>query len=319
MISQTDFFKKKFAIKRQVLYKEYEKGGLKMLNFDCLQKSQRIMWIKRFVNDPNSSWAKVFNSFFSMYGSFELFIRCNYKVNLLSKNIPLYYRTMLHNWNGIKCNEYMDNFVWNNCDILSDKKTIYSSRLFKCGLWYLSDLFCNNELVPFDIWLERGCIKADFLTWLQIVNSVKKKGLYAGYDTKPDIYFFVDDKIYELYKAANRIVYGKCLAEVTGDVCSKHISDIAVNYQISPDEWKKIFTLSTLYTINRKMREFQYKLLNGAVYLNVHLSKWKIGQTELCIFCNEQCETYEHLFFKCRITINIWKEIIKLSIFLIAI
>ena len=103
--------KKKFAIKRQVLYKEYEKGGLKMLNFDCLQKSQRIMWIKRFVNDPNSSWATVFNSLFSMYGGFELFIRCNYKVNLLSKNIPLYYRTMLHNWNGIKCNEYMDNFV----------------------------------------------------------------------------------------------------------------------------------------------------------------------------------------------------------------
>ena len=47
--------KKKFAIKRQVLYKEYEKGGLKMLNFECLQKRQRIMWIKRFVNDPNSS------------------------------------------------------------------------------------------------------------------------------------------------------------------------------------------------------------------------------------------------------------------------
>ena len=26
---------------------------------------------------------------------------------------------------------------------------------------------------------------------------------------------------------------------------------------------------------------------------------------------DEQCETYEHLFFKCRITVNIWKKIIN--------
>ena len=61
------------------------------------------------------------------------------------------------------------------CDTLADKKTIFNSRLFKCGFWYLSDLRCNKILLLFDTWLNRGCIKTDFIIWMQIVDNVKKR------------------------------------------------------------------------------------------------------------------------------------------------
>ena len=59
--------------------------GLSMINIQCSPKFVIVMWIKRFCNDPNSTWAKVFNSFFNIYSDFDLLIRCHYDAKLLSK------------------------------------------------------------------------------------------------------------------------------------------------------------------------------------------------------------------------------------------
>ena len=53
-------------------------------------------------------------------------------------------------------------------------------------------------------------------------------------------------------------------------------------------------------TISTKLRDFQYRLLNQAVITNTHLFKWKIIQTDLCTFCEEQPESILHLLVKCK-------------------
>ena len=67
--------------------------------------------------------------------------------------------------------------------------------------------------------------------------------------------------------------------------------------------------LASLYTVHRKVREFQYKLMHGAVYFNAQISKRKLIYTTLCTFCSSQVENYDYLLSKCMFTALFWKKI----------
>ena len=62
--------------------------------------------------------------------------------------------------------------------------------------------------------------------------------------------------------------------------------------------WKDVYILSCIVTINTRFRVFQYKVLKNALYLNKHLYIFKLRDTELCSFCNQEDETIIHLFAK---------------------
>ena len=57
-----------------------------------------------------------------------------------------------------------------------------------------------------------------------------------------------------------------------------------------------------------KLRSFQYRLLQKAVVTNRHLVLWKILDNPSCSFCNEEIETYSHLFCDCRIVSEFWTQ-----------
>lgn len=59
-----------------------------------------------------------------------------------------------------------------------------------------------------------------------------------------------------------------------------------------------------------KHREFQYKLLHGALYTKEHLYRFGFVPDNLCSFCGKEGETYPHLFLFCENIQKSWKEII---------
>ena len=70
-----------------------------------------------------------------------------------------------------------------------------------------------------------------------------------------------------------------------------------MQFNLDSNDWSLIFCLTSKYTVNRRVAEFQYKLLHGAIYLNTLLSMCHIVNTNLYKFCNGKIETYEHLFY----------------------
>ena len=60
--------------------------------------------------------------------------------------------------------------------------------------------------------------------------------------------------------------------------------------------WKDVYLLPRIVTINTRLRVFHYKVLNNALYLNEHLYIFKLSDTKLCSFCNQEDETVIHLF-----------------------
>ena len=78
------------------------------------------------------------------------------------------------------------------------------------------------------------------------------------------------------------------------------------NFQL---DWEKIYSLSFQTTLDTKLREFQYKVLHRICYTNKMLSKFRIVDSPLCYFCNEELETLEHFFFYCERVRIFWNEV----------
>ena len=72
-------------------------------------------------------------------------------------------------------------------------------------------------------------------------------------------------------------------------------------------DWKKIYSLPFVVTIETKIREFQYKLLNDIVFTNEKLFRFKMIDSPLCSFCKKDVESLENLLFHCTFVESFWK------------
>ena len=74
-------------------------------------------------------------------------------------------------------------------------------------------------------------------------------------------------------------------------------------------DWREIYSLPFTVTIETKIREFQYKLLNNIVFTNEKFFRLKMIDSPLCTFCKRQIESIEHLFFYCNMTMIFWEAL----------
>ena len=81
-----------------------------------------------------------------------------------------------------------------------------------------------------------------------------------------------------------------------------------VNYVL---EWKEIYSLPFRTTLDTKLHEFQYKLLNRCLVTNSFLNKIGIIPSPACSFCGEMNEFLEHFFICHRCTKDFWAKVIK--------
>ena len=66
---------------------------------------------------------------------------------------------------------------------------------------------------------------------------------------------------------------------------------------------REIYSLPFTVTIETKIREFQYKMLNNLVF------RLKMIDSPLCTFCIREIESIEHLFFYCDVTMIFWEAL----------
>ena len=76
-------------------------------------------------------------------------------------------------------------------------------------------------------------------------------------------------------------------------------------------QWKHIYTLPRITTIDSKLWCFQYIILHNTLYLNEKLFLFHKHNTALCSFCNLEGETVIHLFVYCSKTKRLWCTIIE--------
>ena len=73
-------------------------------------------------------------------------------------------------------------------------------------------------------------------------------------------------------------------------------------------DWKQIYLLPRLVTLNSYSHSFQYKIQNNILYLNKKLSMFRKLTSPLCPFY-ELSETMLHQFYECNIIQKLWNDL----------
>ena len=168
-------------VKRSIFLQEYNLGGMRMVDFNIAVKAAKIKWIKEYLDtDINALWKKNLE-YFCKIKNVALFMRSNFEIRELPKIFPGYYRDSFQYWKEIKYEtinrkqELSNQLIWYNKAIKIDQRTVYSLNLLRSGLWVVTDLYENGNLIPFDTWLRRGAHPADYLMWFGVVESIPKE------------------------------------------------------------------------------------------------------------------------------------------------
>ena len=76
-------------------------------------------------------------------------------------------------------------------------------------------------------------------------------------------------------------------------------------------DWEKVYSLAFNVTLESKLREFQYKILNCILYTNEKLFRLGLTNSPCCTFCQEDIESIEHLFFSCKVSFEFWQHVLS--------
>ena len=60
--------------------------------------------------------------------------------------------------------------------------------------------------------------------------------------------------------------------------------------------WKSVYLLPRVVTVDTKLRVFQYKMLNNTLFVDKMFFELGNVESPLCSFCKAEDETYIHLF-----------------------
>ena len=73
--------------------------------------------------------------------------------------------------------------------------------------------------------------------------------------------------------------------------------------------WKLIYRIPRIATLETKIRVFQYKLLNSVPYLNKKLFQFGIISQSKCSFCQLYDETPHHICYECTYAQILWNQL----------
>jgi hypothetical protein len=121
------------------------------------------------------------------------------------------------------------------------------------------------------------------------------------------IFVKMDGKDVDILKTTSKLLYKEFKSKKqTPPTAQKKLQH---KYPELAVEWTKIYSLPFVVTIETKLREFQYKLLNDIIFTNEKLFRFKMIESPLCNFCKKEVESLEHLLFYCKCTEVFWQAL----------
>ena len=305
-------------VKRKILIQDIDMGGLKMIDFDNYIKAAKVKWIQFYLNSEDASWKNTFE-YFCGKENLGVFLRSNFALKELPKDLPEYYLDSLKNWHFLRKKQKPPNtydFIWYNETFKINNSTVYNHRLFQIGIWSIKDLYSNNILIPFQEWKKRGAKCVDFMCWRGMINVLRNHknllvpdgnimfntGLINNIGTPKRIENITQK---ELRQSFNRLDY---LSLKPSEYKAK-IKTTNIHGEIADSDWKEIYNVAQLDIVDNYTKDLQYKILYRFLPTNKLLFKMQKVASPNCTFCEIEPESLEHLFFNCQITKHFWLEV----------
>ena len=311
----------KDKVKRLALISEYEDGGLKMPHPESLIKTQRTVCLARYLDDNSSPW-KVFLSHYLKNVGTSFLLQCNFNPSRLPCKLPSFYKEcleVLSDFNGnhdiiATKQDVLNVTIWNNQNLLINKKSIYNKRIKEAGFVKLGDILSNDsKLKRWDAFREKNLSLSDYLLLQGIFSAIPpnwKQLLNVGENNNNRIDKTVSDDVQDITRMTSKSIYSTLVKRI--QISPTAQSKFNSVYNISGNiDWKNIYLLPGRVTLDTRTRAFQYKILNRILYTNKILYKMNLVPSPMCTFCGDHEETLEHLLISCTYTKNFWLSVIS--------
>ena len=309
--------------KRCALISDIENGGLKMLDIESMITAQRVICLKKFLDVYPSTWKRFLNNYISPFGG-SFLLHCNFHTaKLKDTHLPKYYKECLDAWSTLNgsapatYHDIMNEIIWNNKLICIKNMSVYRNDLIRVGILKVGDLINENnvflheiadvQLSPEQRFFIMGIVHSLPAEWkriLQTSTSPKSTNplpcipLLKLKSSSIPISDATAKKIYETFSRRKQV------PPTAKQKLSAEYPDTILN-------WEKVYSLPFRVTMESKIREFQYKVLNNIVFTNEKLFRFGLAQSPSCTFCQEESESLEHLLFLCKFSCEFWKHVLS--------
>ena len=278
--------------------------------------------LKRFVDEENSSsWKTIFDYFLSPVGG-KFILKCNFDIRKLPVYLPAFYKECLNAWSSLNVSpvhtyrDVVHKIIWNNKNITVQKLSVFEKHCFSEGIVTVGDLLSdggvflkdanvlNANLSPLERFKLMSIVDALPCEWKRII---RQSAQYPPSHIGDAFYLKMEDSEVALSKVSSKLLYVafKSRKQVPPTAQKKFQEKFP---QLQTD-WREIYSLPFTVTIETKIREFQYKMLNNIVFTNEKLFRLKMINSPLCTFCKRENESIEHLFFYCDVTMIFWEAL----------
>ena len=156
--------------------------------------------------------------------------------------------------------------------------------------------------------LDRHNITITFFDYLCLQQSIpsRYKKIIRLYDPKTDENegFLVKNIITKT--KVLRYTYAKLIKKLPYEIKAKTKWINSFRREIEIMDWKKIFTLPKLTTLDSQTRIFQYKIIHRILPTNTLLHIYKIKDDPSCEKCPNVPDDIEHALHRCPAVLELW-------------
>ena len=138
-------------IKKSTIIGKRKHGGLKMTDFNILNKALKVAWIPRIKSENVVFWKIIPNTTLERYGGLHFLTSYNYDINTLQVgNLPPFYVDLLKEWqmtkDSIRSETLLtyEEVIWNNRNILINGKPVFYKSWFDQNIMQIQDLLLED-------------------------------------------------------------------------------------------------------------------------------------------------------------------------------
>ncbi len=311
----------KDRIKRRTLIGDKIHGGLKMLDIFSKDSALKASWIKRlYSNNVNSNFLNMYLQKFGLDISY--LIKCSITDILKLQDIlkiPKFWAEVFCSLNKCKTlkkddvlsgNELLQEPIWLNKRFVYKDKPIFISNWTKSGIVYVRDLIVDNRLINEKELLDKLIIKTNWIIEYSIIKKVFHRFIHMFnvenarfINVKNPWTILVNNSLHSLRTQKSSFYYNilirkKFIPNYMEGVWERE-------FQIEKTSWKKVYMSKIWKVVDRKLAEFNYKIICNILPNRSLISKWNKNITSRCPFCNEIQNT-KHQLYECPRINNIW-------------
>lgn len=307
-------------ISHKVLSKDKNQGGLRLVDVVHRQTALRAQWIVQIIN--NEFWSTLFYNLLKCKIG-ERIWECNLKGRDVKYIIDIiehpFWAEVLTAWTQYNfvmprdVSQIFSQFIWCNSFIRIENKPFIMHTVFTAGLYRIEQLYDGvGAPKSFDM-LNReynNCL--NWFQYTQIWHAIPynwKRIIATQYNIQQN--YFIESKFQKIvneHKISN-IIYSALIKDDSAVEKRKERWERKLNCSITCKQYHKAFKNIYVLTIATKIRDFQYRLLIGALVTNAKLKLWRIKDSDLCTFCDSIAEDEIHLFCECHKVKNMWNAL----------